>query len=39
VDAFRQSLADGSPIAKPAPNSVCPSTFGNSDIFGGHFTP
>jgi hypothetical protein len=39
VDAFRQSLADGSPIATPAPNSVCPSTFGNSDIFGGHFTP
>jgi hypothetical protein len=38
VDAYRQSLADGSPIAKPAPNSVCPSTFGNSDIFGGHFT-
>jgi len=39
VDAYRQSLADGSPIAKPAPNSVCPATFGNSDIFGGHFTP
>jgi hypothetical protein len=38
VDAYRQSLADDSPIAKPAPNSVCPPTFGSSDIFGGHFT-
>jgi hypothetical protein len=38
VDAYRQSLADGSPIATPAPNSVCPATFGNSDIFGGRFS-
>jgi hypothetical protein len=38
VDAYRQSLADGSPIATPAPNADCPSTFGNSDIFGGHFS-
>jgi hypothetical protein len=38
VDAYRQSLANGSPIAKPAPNSACPATFGNSDIFGGRFT-
>lgn len=37
VDAYRQSLADGSPIAKPAPNSDCPATFGNTDIFGGSF--
>jgi hypothetical protein len=37
VDAFRQSLANGSPITKPAPATDCPATFGNSDIFGGSF--
>jgi hypothetical protein len=37
VDAYRQSLANGNPIAKPAPNSDCPATFGSSDIFGGTF--
>src|SRR6266542_4016941 len=39
VDAYRQSLADGSPIAKPAPQQDCPATFGNSDIFATVVSP
>lgn len=32
VDAYRQSLADGTSVPRPAPNVDCPPTFGNSDI-------
>jgi hypothetical protein len=37
VNAWRASLATSSPLPKPAPNSDCPSTFGNTDIFGGSY--
>jgi hypothetical protein len=38
INTFRQSLVDGSPIAPPAPNSDCPTMFGNTDIYGVSFT-
>jgi hypothetical protein len=33
IDAWRQSLENGSPIARPAPQQDCLATFGNSDIY------
>jgi hypothetical protein len=37
VDAYRQSLIDGTPIAAPAPLTDCPAQFGNNDIYGGTY--
>ena len=38
MDAYRQSVVDGTPIAKPAVQADCPAAFGNSDIYGGSFS-
>ncbi len=37
VNAYRQSLIDGSPIARPSPLTDCPPTFGNLDNYSGSF--
>jgi hypothetical protein len=37
IDAYRQSLVDGTPIARPAPQQDCPATYGNTDIYGGSY--
>jgi hypothetical protein len=37
VNAYRQSLIDGSPITAPSPLADCPATFGNLDIYSGSF--
>jgi hypothetical protein len=41
INAYRQSLVDGTPIPAPAPNQACPpvggARFGGTDIFGGSY--
>ena len=37
VDAYRQSLIDGTPIVAPSPLTDCPPQFGNLDIYSGSF--
>jgi hypothetical protein len=37
IDAYRQSLVDGTPIARPAPEQDCLPNFGNTNIYGGSY--
>ncbi len=37
VNAYRQSLINGSPITAPSPLTDCPPDFGNLDIFSGSY--
>ncbi len=37
INAFRQSLVDGAPIARPRPKQDCDPQFGNTDTFGGTY--
>ncbi|MCA1645156.1 MAG: glycoside hydrolase, partial [Chloroflexi bacterium] len=37
IDAWRMSLETGGSVPRPAPQQICPATFGNSDIFGGSY--
>ena len=38
IDAYRQSLVDGTPGTRPAPQQDCLPNFGNTDIYGGSYT-
>jgi len=35
IDEFRQSIVDGAPTARPAPQADCSATFGNTSHFAG----
>jgi hypothetical protein len=37
VNAYRQSLIDGTPITAPSPLTDCPATFGNLDNYSGSY--
>jgi hypothetical protein len=37
INAYRQSLVDGAPIARPRPQLDCDPQFGNTDTFGGTY--
>jgi hypothetical protein len=37
IDAYRQSIVDGTPTAPPSVQAACPATFGNTDIYGGRY--
>ena len=39
IDTWRMSLRGSGGVPKPAPLTVCPANFGNSDIFAAVFTP
>jgi hypothetical protein len=39
IDAWRQSLRDGTDVATPAPRQDCPVTWGNSDIWAWSSAP
>jgi hypothetical protein len=38
IDAYRESLAGGPSAPRPAPNTDCAATFGNTDIWGGSYS-